>query len=125
MMLLKELNDPRLTGLPSITRVVVSDDLATADIFMSVMGTPGQQTAAINALRHSAGMMRTLLGKSLSIRTVPFLQFQLDEQMKKELETLELIEKAIQEARELEAKRTGTGNEIPEPTNQKEEGAGG
>lgn len=44
--IMHELNDPRLTGLPSITRVKISPDLSVADVFITVMGTPGQQTAA-------------------------------------------------------------------------------
>src|SRR5437764_11483363 len=67
LMILRELNDPRLTGLPSITRVKVSDDLSYADVYVTSMGTPGQQSAALHALQHSAGMLRTKLTKILSI----------------------------------------------------------
>ena len=49
MIIMRELNDPRLTGMPSITRVKVSDDLSIADVYMTIMGTPGHQTAALNA----------------------------------------------------------------------------
>ena len=104
-MILHELNDPRLTGMPSITRVKVSDDLSMADVYFTSMGTPGQQTAALNALRHSAGAMRTKLTKSLSIRQVPFLRFHLDEQLKKELDLLSVIDKVHQENEELDRKR--------------------
>src|SRR6266571_160042 len=68
MIMQRELNDPRLTGLPSITRVKVSDDLSVADVFITVMGTAGQQTAALNALKHSAGLMRTKLTKQMTLR---------------------------------------------------------
>jgi ribosome-binding factor A len=104
-MILHELNDPRLTGMPSITRVKVSDDLSMADVYFTSMGTPGQQTAALNALRHSAGAMRTKLTKALSIRQVPFLRFHLDEQLKKELDLLSIIDKVHQENEELDRKR--------------------
>ena len=43
--IMRELNDPRLTGLPSITHVKVSPDLSNADVYMTIMGTPGQQNA--------------------------------------------------------------------------------
>ena len=79
-----ELSDPRLTGMPSITRVKVSPDLSVADVYMTVMGTPGQQNAALNALRHSAGLMRTHLTKALSLRVAPYIKFHLDEQLRKE-----------------------------------------
>ena len=105
MMILRELSDPRLVGMPSITRVKVSEDLSIADVYVTVMGTPGQQTAALNALRHSAGLMRTRLTKDLSLRQAPFLKFHIDEQLKKELEVLELLDKVAKENAELDKKR--------------------
>jgi ribosome-binding factor A len=112
MIILRELNDPRLTGLPTITRVKVSDDLSIADVFVTVMGTVGQQTAALNALKHSAGMMRTRLTDSLSLRTSPFLKFHMDENLKKELAMLELLDKVSQENAELDRRRAA---QTPEP----------
>ncbi len=95
--ILRELNDPRLKGMPSITRVKVSEDLSAADVYVTVMGGEGQQNAALAALRHSAGMMRTKLTKSLSMRTVPYLKFHLDEGLKKEIAVLELLRKVSEE----------------------------
>src|SRR3954471_3434625 len=91
--IMRELDDPRLTGMPSITRVLVTKDLEYADVFVTVMGTPGQQTAALNALKHSAGMMRAKLTRLLSIRQAPFLRFQIDEGLKKALAGLDLVGK--------------------------------
>ena len=45
--IMRDLNDPRLMGFPSITRVKVSSDLSIADVYVTVMGTPGQQNAAL------------------------------------------------------------------------------
>jgi len=95
--ILRELADPRLSGLPSITRVRVTPDLANADVYVTVMGTPGHQAAALNALRHSAGLMRTRLTKALTMRQVPYLRFHLDEDLKKELEVMELLRKVEEE----------------------------
>jgi ribosome-binding factor A len=105
MIILHELSDPRLVGLPSITRVKVSPDLSTADVFVTVMGTPGQQTAAINALKHSAGMMRTKLTHALTLRVAPFIKFHLDEDLKKEIALLDLLRKVSDENSELDRKR--------------------
>src|SRR5947208_7880283 len=116
MIMMRELSDPRLVGLPTITRVKVSDDLSVAAVFITVMGTPGQQTAALNALKHSAGMMRTRLTKDLSLRQAPFLNFQLDEDLKKELEMMELLDRVAKENAELDRKRAEQrNNETPPP----------
>src|SRR4029079_6775749 len=103
--IMRELNDPRLTGMPSITRVKVSPDLSIADVYMTIMGSEGQQTAALNALRHSAGLMRTKLTKHLTLRAAPYLKFHIDENLKKELTVLELIDKAAKENAELDRQR--------------------
>src|ERR1043165_872595 len=102
MMILRELSDPRLVGMPSITRVKVSPDLSIADVYVTIMGTEGQQSAALNALKHSAGMMRTKLTKVLSLRQAPYLKFHIDEQLKKEIAVLDLLRKV----REEDAERT-------------------
>jgi ribosome-binding factor A len=115
--IMRELSDPRLTGLPSITRVKVSPDLSNADVFVTIMGTPGQQSAALMALKHSAGMMRSKLTKSLTLRQAPYLKFHMDENYKKEIAMLELLRKVADENAELDRRRAGENNTIDEATN--------
>lgn len=93
MIIMREIDDPRIKMTPAITKVDVAEDLSVADVYVSIMGTPGQQTAALNALKHSAGMMRSRLAKMLTIRQMPFLQFKIDEGQRKEIEMLELLHK--------------------------------
>jgi ribosome-binding factor A len=133
----RELSDPRLTGMPSITRVKVSDDLSVADVFITVMGTPGQQTAALNALKHSAGLMRTLLTKQLTLRVAPFLKFHIDEDLKKELALQQILQRVADENAELDRKRAeaaraaepeggpATADAAPAPTEPSPEPAAG
>jgi ribosome-binding factor A len=106
MIILRELNDPRLTGLPTITHVKVSPDLSVADVYVTVMGTEGQKTAALNALRHSAGLLRTRLTHEISLRVTPFLKFHMDENLKKEIELLDALRKVAEENAELDRRRS-------------------
>lgn len=125
MMILRDLADPRIMGMTSVTRVKVAEDLSIADVYVTVMGTPGQQSAALNALKHSAGMIRTRLTKEISIRQTPFIRFHIDEDLKKELEMMELLDKVARENAELDRKRAeaaagrseqqGEGNEDQGP----------
>jgi ribosome-binding factor A len=114
--MMRELNDPRLTGLPSITRVKVSGDLSIADVYITVMGSPGHQQAALNALKHSAGMMRTKLTKILALRQAPFLKFHLDEQLKKEMAILDTLRQIEREREEQE--RTTTPDDEQQKTEE-------
>jgi ribosome-binding factor A len=115
MIIMRDLQDPRLVGMPSITRVKVTDDLSIADVFVTIMGTAGQQTAALNALKHSAGLMRTKLTKALTLRVAPFIKFHIDEDLKKELEVLDLLRKVSEENAELDRKRAESGEPPPPP----------
>ena len=117
--MMRELTDPRLAEhMISITRVKVSPDISIADVYVTAMGTPGQQTAALNALKHSAGLMRTKLTKQLALRVAPFLKFHIDENLKKELAVLDLIDKAAKETAELDRQRAAEqapGGSAPPP----------
>lgn len=97
MIILRELDDPRLVGMPSITHVKVSEDLSAADIYVTIMGSEGKQTAALNALKHSAGMMRSRLSEDLEMRQVPYLKFHIDQSLKKERQVLDLLRKVADE----------------------------
>ena len=104
-MMMRDLNDPRLPSIVSITRVKVSADLSIADVYVTIMGTPGQQSAGLNALKHSAGLMRTKLTKQLTLRQAPFLKFHIDEGLKKELAVLDLLDQVAKENAEIDRKR--------------------
>ncbi|HEX8521429.1 MAG TPA: 30S ribosome-binding factor RbfA [Tepidisphaeraceae bacterium] len=114
--IMRELNDPRLTGLPSITRVKVSGDLSIADVYVTIMGSPGQQQASLNALKHSAGMMRAKLTKSLTLRQAPFLKFHFDEQLKKEMAILDTLRQIEREREEQEQKQSESDGNGPSPS---------
>ena len=122
-MMMRDLNDPRLPSIVSITRVKVSADLSIADVYVTIMGTPGQQSAGLNALKHSAGLMRTKLTKALTLRQAPFLKFHIDEGLKKELAVLDLLDQVAKENAEIDRKRAEAeaGPESQSP----ESGAGG
>src|SRR5262249_10752043 len=107
--------------MPSITRVKVSPDLSIADVYMTIMGTPGQQTAALNALKHSAGLMRAKLTKVLTLRIAPYLKFHIDENLKKELEVLNLLDKVAKENEEIDRRRAAEEQEQPSTRNDQPE----
>ena len=90
-MLLRELNDPRLNGLISITRVEVSPDLANARVFVSVMGDDAEQKQAMKALEAAGGYMHRELKKRVTMRKVPFLGFRLDTSIAEGAQVLSLL----------------------------------
>lgn len=71
--------DPRLVGLVTVTAVDVAQDLRSAKIFVSILGTDSERAATIEALESMKGHLRTRLAKSLRLRVAPEIAFRLDE----------------------------------------------
>ena len=70
------LKDPRLEGgLLTITRLDVTPDLDVAKVYVSVLGRPEGPKAAIDALNHSAGHVRTEVSRNMHIRKAPRFVF--------------------------------------------------
>ncbi len=87
------LNDPRIPPVTSITRVEVSADLSVARVFVSVLAPEPQQELCLRALCSSAGHLRWLLGRELTLRKTPALDFRLDQSLKRAFETCQLIDR--------------------------------
>ena len=69
-----KVNDPRLRNI-TITNVVLSDDLSNAKIFYSTINSKDDETSVKKALEKSKGFIRTMLGKSLSLKKIPTISF--------------------------------------------------
>ncbi|MAU90158.1 MAG: ribosome-binding factor A [Gammaproteobacteria bacterium] len=69
-----KVNDPRLRNI-TITNVVLSDDLSNAKIFYSTINLKDEEVSIKKALDKSRGFIRTMLGKSISLKKIPTISF--------------------------------------------------
>jgi ribosome-binding factor A len=92
------LRDPRL-GYVTITDVQVTGDLQHASIFYTVLGDDKERTDTAAALKAATGFLRTEVGKNITARLTPSLEFVLDGIP----ENAEAIESLLKEARERDA----------------------
>lgn len=76
----RDLKDPRLTGLISVTKVSVSNDLKYCKIFVSMLGTK-DVGESLKALESSAGFIRREIGKKVRMYFTPEVKFELDDSM--------------------------------------------
>src|SRR5438067_2784256 len=90
-LLRREMRDPRLATLISITEVETTNDLNTAKVYFSVLGTDEEAAEALKALRHAAGYLRRELGTRLRVRHVPTLDFRLDPSIARGARVLQLL----------------------------------
>ena len=80
-LLSRELNDPRLSGVVSITQVKTSSDLRYATVYVSVMGKREEKDKALEGISSATGFMRRELRGRVSLRYIPELKFVLDESL--------------------------------------------
>lgn len=73
----REIKDPRL-GFVTVTDVRVTGDLQQASVFYTVYGSEEDRENTAKALKSATGHLRTLVGRELSIRLTPSLEFHLD-----------------------------------------------
>ncbi len=74
---LREVKDPRVTGLITVHSVTVSRDLGVARVRFDVLGG-ADATAAAAALSNAAGFLRSRLAPALRLRRMPELRFELE-----------------------------------------------
>lgn len=73
----EELRDPRIT-FPTVTQVVVSPDLRTARVHVSVLGSEDQSSETMQAIEDAKPHLRRELGARTDLRFVPALEFVAD-----------------------------------------------
>lgn len=94
----KGLRDPRM-GYVTITDVHVTGDLQHASVFYTVLGDDKERADTHAALTAATGMLRTEVGKNITARLTPSLEFVPDGIPENAL----AIETLLQEARERDA----------------------
>ena len=90
--LLRELKDPRVSGLISITNVEVTPDLRFAKVCVSVLEEERAKDT-LKGLKSAGGYLRRELGARLNLRHTPQLNFVLDDSIAYGAHIFELLNK--------------------------------
>ena len=98
----KGLRDPRL-GFVTITDVRVTGDLQHASVFYTVLGSDEERADSAKALASATGMLRAEMGKHLTTRLTPSLEFIQDALP----DNADAISALLREARERDAAVAG------------------
>jgi ribosome-binding factor A len=80
-LLTRQVKDPRLSGVITITEVRAAPDLRTALVLVSVMGDAETKKNALAGIQSASKFMRRELRDRVSLRYVPFLSFTLDDSL--------------------------------------------
>ena len=91
-LLAREIKDPRVAGVISITEVVASSDMRSARVYVSVMGAESKRQAAMDGIRSAASFLRRELRDRVNLKHTPHLSFVLDDSIEEGERVLRLIE---------------------------------
>lgn len=75
-----ELKNPNVTGLISVTKVKVTNDLKIAKVYVSILNSKNLKDT-LAGLKKSAGFIRSELAKRVNLRNTPEIIFELDDSL--------------------------------------------
>ena len=73
-----ELKNPNVTGMISVTKVKVTNDLKFAKVYVSILNSKNIKDT-LAGLKKSSGYIRSELAKRINLRNTPELIFELDD----------------------------------------------
>lgn len=74
----QEIQDPKFTGMVSVSSVKTTPDLRYARVFVTMIGCKSQKEN-LAILKKSSGYIRSLIAKRINLRMTPELVFEFDE----------------------------------------------
>ena len=77
--ILRHVKDPRVSGMLSIVRVEVTNDMSYAKVYISAMEGLEAAKSAVKGLTSAQGFIRHELGTALHLRHTPELRFVADD----------------------------------------------
>lgn len=83
---MRELKDPRISGMLTVVKVDVSNDLSYAKVYISAMEGFEAVKQSVKGLTAAQGYIRRQLGSRLHLRKSPELRFIADDSVEKGFE---------------------------------------
>jgi ribosome-binding factor A len=93
----REIKDPRLAGMISVTEVETTTDLRHAKVFVSVFGTEEERSSSLAALRSATGFVRREVAQRVTFRHMPELEFHLDSSIEQGDKIMRLLRQVADE----------------------------
>lgn len=93
----REVRNPHISELVTVTRVQITKDLHYAKVYISVIGTEQEKKKTLEALTSAAGFIAVQSSQQVVMRYFPELSFKLDDSVDKHMRIEELLGKVSRE----------------------------
>src|SRR5271155_4187672 len=88
----KDVRNPHVSKLVTVTHVEISTDLRHAKVYVSVIGTETEKQETIKALDIAAGFIAVNASKKVVMRYFPELNFRLDNSVDHQMRIQEILD---------------------------------
>lgn len=87
----KDVRNPQVAKLTSITEVEITKDLRYAKVYISTIGTELERKTTVDALQTAAGYISLIASKKVVMRFFPALFFKIDTSVDKQMQIESLL----------------------------------
>lgn len=95
VILQREIKDPRLHSMITVSDVEVSRDLSHAKVFVTFLGLADEKVEDnLKILNDASGFVRSLIGKRIQARIVPHIRFAFDQSLNEGIRMATLVSTA-------------------------------
>ncbi|MBQ9199495.1 MAG: 30S ribosome-binding factor RbfA [Lachnospiraceae bacterium] len=91
----REIKDPRIAPMTSVTDVIVTPDLKFCKAFISVLADEESAKETLEGLKSASGYIRRELAKSINLRNTPELIFVMDNSIEYGIEMSKKIDEVL------------------------------
>ena len=116
---MRQLKDPRIDPMTSVTKVEVAPDLKTCRAYISVLGSAESLDATMQGLCAAEGFIRRELAATVNLRNTPAISFIPDTSIAYGVDMTHRIDEVIAE----DARRRAQSSP-PDPEEETDEGGG-
>ena len=108
---MRQLKDPRVDPMTSVTKVEVAPDLKTCKAYISVLGNDEALSSTVEGLTKAEGYIRRELARTVNLRNTPSIRFIADDSIAYGVGMSKIIDEVIAQD---ERRHVGTAEDKPE-----------
>ena len=90
--IIRDLKDPRIGIMTSVTAVEVTPDLKFAKVYISVLGNEQAKVDTLEGLNRAKGFIRRELAHTVNLRNTPEIKFIIDESIEYGMKMSKIID---------------------------------
>ena len=110
----KDVRNPHVNELVTVTRVDITKDLHYAKVFVSIIGEPAVKTETIAALQSAAGFIAVTSSRKVVLRYFPELTFKLDDSVDNHMRIASLLNDISAEKKARDEKNEDASQDVNE-----------